>query len=47
MISSQIYRSPNYYTQIAQFNHLNKFRRLQPGISLVIPPLKAESTANG
>jgi hypothetical protein len=46
-ISNQIYRSPNYYTQIAQFNHLNKFRHLQPGVALVVPPLKAESAVNG
>lgn len=45
-ISNQIYRSPNYYIQIAQFNKLNKFRRLQAGTTLIVPPLRAESAAN-
>jgi len=46
-ISNQIYLSPNYYVQIAQFNGLNKFRRLQAGKVLTVPPLKAGNTTNG
>jgi len=38
-ISREIYRSPNYYVQIAQFNGLNKFRRIDAGSSLIVPPL--------
>ncbi|MDF3126588.1 peptidoglycan-binding protein [Rheinheimera sp. 1928-s] len=45
-ISNQIYLSPNYYLQIAQFNGLNKFRRLHPGAVLTVPPLKAGNTTN-
>ncbi|WP_259504775.1 CIS tube protein [Shewanella baltica] len=45
-ISNQIYLSPNYYLQIAQFNGLNKFRRLNPGAVLTVPPLKAGNTTN-
>lgn len=46
-ISSRIYRSSNYYVQIAQFNELNKFRCLPAGMALVVPPLKAEGATNG
>ncbi|MCA2997709.1 MAG: LysM peptidoglycan-binding domain-containing protein [Rhodocyclaceae bacterium] len=45
-ISNQIYRSPNYFVQIAQFNQLNKFRRLKPGSRLVVPPLQRERVVN-
>ena len=38
-ISREIYRSPNYYVQIAQFNGLNKFRRIDAGSILIVPPL--------
>lgn len=46
-ISMQIYNSPDYYVQIAKFNGLDKFRNLQAGTLLTIPPLIAESTTNG
>jgi Contractile injection system tube protein len=45
-ISNQIYLSPNYYVQVAQFNGLNKFRRINPGLVLTVPPLKAGKTTN-
>jgi len=41
-ISQTIYRSPDYYVQIAQANKLNKFRNLQAGIQLMVPPLTSE-----
>jgi hypothetical protein len=46
-ISNRIYLSPNYFVQIAQFNRLDKYRRLQPGARLIVPPLRAGSVANG
>lgn len=45
-ISQQIYLSPSYYIQIAQFNQLNKFRQLQSGTRLVVPPLQAGSVTH-
>lgn len=38
-ISQRIYRSPSHYIQIAQYNGLDKFRRLAPGMVLTVPPL--------
>jgi len=38
-ISQQIYNSPLYTVQLAQFNGMNKFRQLQPGQVLTVPPL--------
>ncbi|WP_253907043.1 CIS tube protein [Herbaspirillum rubrisubalbicans] len=38
-IAQQIYRSSNYYIQIAQVNDLNKFRQLKPGSTIIVPPL--------
>jgi len=43
-ISQKTYGSPNYYVQIAQANQLNKFRNLQPGTQLMVPPLTAPAT---
>jgi nucleoid-associated protein YgaU len=45
-ISRQIYRSSNYYVQIAKFNGLDKFRHLRAGSILTVPPLVAESAKN-
>lgn len=45
--SEQVYRSPNYYIQLAQFNGLNKFRQLPAGGELIIPPLVAAVPNNG
>lgn len=42
-ISEQIYLSPDYYIQLAQFNGLNKFRQLPAGGQLIVPPLVAGS----
>lgn len=38
-ISQTIYNNPEYYIQLAVFNHLNKFRHLPAGIQIVVPPL--------
>ena len=38
-ISELIYRTPDYYIQLAQFNRLNKFRKLKSGTQLTVPPL--------
>ncbi len=46
-ISMQTYNSPEYYVQIAQANQLNKFRNLQPGASLMVPPLIQGDSKNG
>lgn len=45
-ISEQIYLSAQHYVQIAQFNGLNKFRHLQAGTVVVVPPLIPASVAN-
>lgn len=39
--SEQVYLSPNYYVQLAQFNQLNKIRQLSAGRQLILPPLIA------
>lgn len=44
-LSQRIYNSSNYYVQLAEFNGLDKFRQLQPGIQLTIPPLVAKEDA--
>ena len=38
-ISQNIYGSPYHYVQLAEFNGLNKFRQLQSGSQLTVPPL--------
>lgn len=38
-ISQNVYRSNQYYIQLAQFNNLNKFRQLAAGSQIVVPPL--------
>ncbi len=42
-ISHKVYRSPDYYVQIAQVNKLNKFRHLHAGTQLIVPPLTSAS----
>lgn len=44
-IAEAIYRNPDYYIQLAQFNKLNKFRRLTPGSQIIVPPLVAQTNA--
>jgi hypothetical protein len=38
-LSQRIYESTDYYVQLAQFNGLDKFRQLQPGQQLTLPPI--------
>lgn len=38
-LSLRIYNSSDYFVQLATFNGLDKFRRLQPGRQLTFPPL--------
>jgi hypothetical protein len=45
-IANRIYRSPEYYVQLAQFNGLDKFRRLRPGTVLTVPPLLPEGAGH-
>ena len=45
-ISARIYRSSQYYVQIAKFNGLDKFRHLRAGSMLTVPPLVAKGAGN-
>lgn len=38
-ISEKVYGDPRYYLQIARVNKLRNFRRLVPGMELILPPL--------
>lgn len=38
-LSNKMWNSPYYYTQVAAYNDLNKFRHLKGGIALVFPPI--------
>lgn len=40
LLCYRIYRDPSYYLDIAAFNRLTDFRRLQPGMQLLFPPLR-------
>jgi hypothetical protein len=42
-LSQRIYNSTDYYVQLAEFNDLDKFRRLQPGTRLIFPPLVVDA----
>lgn len=39
LMTSKIYKKPEYVTQIARANGLTTFRKIKPGIELVFPPL--------
>ncbi|WCM25665.1 hypothetical protein NDN01_16670 [Sphingomonas sp. QA11] len=43
----RIYGTSTYYLKVAAFNGLLGFRRLEPGMQLVFPPLKGASTETG
>ena len=45
LMCDRIYGDPSYYTQVAAFNGLKNFRRLEVGQELRFPPLKDLSTA--
>ena len=38
-LSYKIYETTDYYIQVAEFNGLNKFRRLKPNTKLTFPPV--------
>lgn len=40
LLCKEIYGSPGYYLQVAQYNGLDNFRNLLPGQRLVFPPLE-------
>lgn len=39
LLCDRIYSDPSYYPEVARFNNLSDFRRLQPGQRLHFPPL--------
>jgi hypothetical protein len=39
LLCNQIYKDPAYYLEVARFNQLDDFRRLEPGVELRFPPL--------
>ena len=39
MISKKVYGDSKYYMEIARVNRLRNFRRLKPGMELILPPL--------
>jgi hypothetical protein len=41
-LTYQIYKTPNYYIDVAQANGLTSFRKLKPGLQLVFPPVVKE-----
>jgi hypothetical protein len=41
-LSNVQYGSPACYIQLARFNRLDKFRQLEAGSTLAVPPLKAK-----
>jgi len=38
-LSDKVWQTPFYYVQVAQYNDLNKFRKLKGGQQLVFPPI--------
>lgn len=43
-LSKKIWGDTAYYIQVARFNNLNKFRKLQAGTTLTFPPLVTEAS---
>jgi hypothetical protein len=43
-LCQQVYNDPNQYIQVAKYNGLNKFRDLNPGSTLIFPPISSFST---
>ena len=39
-LCQRMYRNPKYYLQVAAFNGIKNFRKLQPGQRLLFPPIK-------
>jgi hypothetical protein len=40
MMCKRIYGDPKHYLQVAQFNRLGNFRKLEPGMEILFPPIK-------
>ncbi|MDE1206981.1 hypothetical protein [Tenacibaculum larymnensis] len=38
-LCNKVWNSPNHYIQVAQYNGLNKFRKLKGGQELIFPPI--------
>jgi hypothetical protein len=43
LLANQVYGDPRYYMQLAQSNRLNNFRKLKPGRSINLPPIRKDS----
>ncbi|MFN0175736.1 MAG: LysM peptidoglycan-binding domain-containing protein [Saprospiraceae bacterium] len=43
LMTYRIYGDPRYYPEVARINHLQNFRKLTPGQTLIFPPLKNEA----
>jgi nucleoid-associated protein YgaU len=39
LLAKEIYGSSRYYLRLAQVNHIDDFRNLQPGQEIIFPPL--------
>ena len=39
LLCYQIYGDPGYYLEVAQANQIDAFRLLEPGMTVVFPPL--------
>ncbi len=39
LMTHRIYKDPKYVTQVARANGLSSFRKINPGVELVFPPL--------
>ncbi len=40
MMCNEIYGTTDYYIQVAQYNKLNNFRKLEPGMEIYFPPVE-------
>lgn len=39
LIAKKVYGDSKYYLEIARVNNINNFRRLKPGMQLILPPI--------
>jgi len=39
LIADNNYDDPSYYLQLARANRLKNFRKLKPGMRLILPPI--------
>lgn len=45
LMCKKVYGNPKYYLQVAEVNNLGNFRRLEPGMELVFPPIDKTTTS--